>query len=1072
MKAKDKHEAFARIARRSAAPAALLLMLLSPARTAAQLTDVGDTSTSRNALASKNPGNGTTLLVRNVPEFTALLNDQTYIQFSLATLPPGLTNSNVPIATLRVFVDTVVSPGTFDVYLVSSSWNEATLTYTTDPTLGAKVASAVPVTASMANDYVLVNVTSAVQAWLSGTPNYGLALVPTSASLNTIDVAFDSKESTTTSHDPEIDLALVSVGPQGPIGLPGAPGPVGPAGAPGAPGAPGPAGAAGTPGAPGPQGPQGPPVSFQGPWSNNASYAIGSAVSYNGSSYISLVASNAGFEPDTNPTQWALLAQQGAMGAVGPTGPQGLQGPMGLTGAPGAQGPQGVPGPAGATGATGPAGAAGAPGPPGPQGPPGSLSSTGTPNYLLLSTTVGTVGTSSVFQDPTTGNIGIDTPTPQATLDVNGSINLPNTASATVGVLSLGGLTFLHNFGYDNTYVGVGAGKTSSNATGADNSALGFGALSADTTGGDNAAFGWGALSQNGTGAFNSAFGSGALSNNTIGLGNTAVGGQALVINNASFYNVAIGYEALSKYGVITGLPGSPPPGGSNIGVGFEAGINIQGTESNDIYIGNQGVTGESNTIRIGDPTLQTATFLAGNVTIKVPSGSGLGLTFPDGTTQTTAVSSASCAPGQVPAWNGSVWVCTTISGSGGGGGIGTITGVTAGTGLTGGGTSGTVTLSVASNPCAAGQALTALPFTCAAFASLGTNSFTGTQSMPGLTVNGTETVSGNISASGTVSAGTVNASNIELGGSPLPLPLSSISNGTLFLGTNAGNSADFTTYNNTAIGVFSLRNLTGNSTPDEGSGNTASGASSLYNSTTGNNNTAFGVSALASNVSGSNNTALGSFAGNDLNTPNLMNATAIGAYADVQQSNSLILGSISNYNGCTASANCASVNVGIGTPAPAYVFTIAQGAGDAYSDGWLSYSSRRWKENIHTLHGALDKVERLRGVTYDLKASGKHQVGVIAEEVGAVVPEVVTWDKNGKDAEGVDYGRLTALLIEATKEQQALIREQQKQINEQQAQIVRLASQVRTIRASMKANSQAMSRVRTANAVAPAVRN
>jgi len=42
---------------------------------------------------------------------------------------------------------------------------------------------------------------------------------------------------------------------------------------------------------------------------------------------------------------------------------------------------------------------------------------------------------------------------------------------------------------------------------------------------------------------------------------------------------------------------------------------------------------------------------------------------------------------------------------------------------------------------------------------------------------------------------------------------------------------------------------------------------------------------------------------------------------------------------------------------------------------------------------------------------------------VGAVVPEVVTFDKNGKDAQGVDYGRLTALLIEATKEQQALIR-------------------------------------------------
>ena len=43
----------------------------------------------------------------------------------------------------------------------------------------------------------------------------------------------------------------------------------------------------------------------------------------------------------------------------------------------------------------------------------------------------------------------------------------------------------------------------------------------------------------------------------------------------------------------------------------------------------------------------------------------------------------------------------------------------------------------------------------------------------------------------------------------------------------------------------------------------------------------------------------------------------------------------------------------------------------------------------------------------------------MIAEEVGAVVPEVVSYEKNGKDASGVDYGRLTALLIEAVKQQQ-----------------------------------------------------
>jgi len=77
---------------------------------------------------------------------------------------------------------------------------------------------------------------------------------------------------------------------------------------------------------------------------------------------------------------------------------------------------------------------------------------------------------------------------------------------------------------------------------------------------------------------------------------------------------------------------------------------------------------------------------------------------------------------------------------------------------------------------------------------------------------------------------------------------------------------------------------------------------------------------------------------------------------------------------------------------------------------------------------------------------------------VGAVVPELVTWEKNGTDAQSVDYGRLTALLIEATKEQQALIRKQQEQI-------ARLTRQVKTIQASLKAGGRSGAAVRTAKA-------
>jgi hypothetical protein len=224
--------------------------------------------------------------------------------------------------------------------------------------------------------------------------------------------------------------------------------------------------------------------------------------------------------------------------------------------------------------------------------------------------------------------------------------------------------------------------------------------------------------------------------------------------------------------------------------------------------------------------------------------------------------------------------------------------------------------------------------------------------------------------------------------------------------------------------------------------------------------------------TTGWNNTCIGS---NCSASDGVSNATAIGAHAVVGQSNSLVLGGTGQY----------AVKVGIGTPAPSNILTIAQGAGHPLSDGWDTFSSRRWKTNIHTLDGALAKVEQLRGVSYDLKSNGKHEVGVIAEEVGAVVPEVVTWEQDGQDARSVDYGRLTALLIEAAKEQQALIRKQQAQIkaqqmqiqaerkrgDAQQARIARLVSQVKEIQAvqaSLIASHGADTQVHTAALHAP----
>ena len=90
--------------------------------------------------------------------------------------------------------------------------------------------------------------------------------------------------------------------------------------------------------------------------------------------------------------------------------------------------------------------------------------------------------------------------------------------------------------------------------------------------------------------------------------------------------------------------------------------------------------------------------------------------------------------------------------------------------------------------------------------------------------------------------------------------------------------------------------------------------------------------------------------------------------------------------------------------------------------------SSRRWKTDVRPLDG-LDLVTQLRGVRYRWTDSGRPDVGLIAEEVGGVVPEVVTYASNGIDAESVDYARLVAVLVEAVKAQQSQIEETNTQL-------------------------------------------
>ena len=102
----------------------------------------------------------------------------------------------------------------------------------------------------------------------------------------------------------------------------------------------------------------------------------------------------------------------------------------------------------------------------------------------------------------------------------------------------------------------------------------------------------------------------------------------------------------------------------------------------------------------------------------------------------------------------------------------------------------------------------------------------------------------------------------------------------------------------------------------------------------------------------------------------------------------------------------------------------IANGDGRARSNQWVTFSSGRWKQNVQPLDDALDKVMHMRGVSFDWKPEhgGAHDIGFVAEEVGKVVPELVTWEDDGEHAQGLAYDRVTALAVEAIKAQQQKI--------------------------------------------------
>ena len=113
---------------------------------------------------------------------------------------------------------------------------------------------------------------------------------------------------------------------------------------------------------------------------------------------------------------------------------------------------------------------------------------------------------------------------------------------------------------------------------------------------------------------------------------------------------------------------------------------------------------------------------------------------------------------------------------------------------------------------------------------------------------------------------------------------------------------------------------------------------------------------------------------------------------------------------------------VGINDPSPDYTLDVSGNVSNISiyaSHDVAAYSDARVKGDVETIPNALDKVNKLRGVTFvrtDEGSSDKRMMGVIAQEVKDIIPEVV----NKRESDGhysVSYGNIVGLLIESIKE-------------------------------------------------------
>jgi hypothetical protein len=211
----------------------------------------------------------------------------------------------------------------------------------------------------------------------------------------------------------------------------------------------------------------------------------------------------------------------------------------------------------------------------------------------------------------------------------------------------------------------------------------------------------------------------------------------------------------------------------------------------------------------------------------------------------------------------------------------------------------------------------------------------------------------------------------------------------------------------NIALGFTSMQNSEG------GSHNIALGASTLQNNT-GSGNSAIGQEALSALASGDGNLGFGWQAGGNLTSGNygifIGNGVSAPSSTGDNQLNIADLLTSSDYTSAGLTVN--------GTLAytPGTADTNTAVCRNAAGQLAACTSSERFKDNVQELSYGLDQLRLLQPVSYTWNTNGRQDVGFIAEEVAAIIPQAVTYDQNGEVA-SFNPATITALLTSSLKQ-------------------------------------------------------